>query len=271
MAESYEDIMARLNKREQTTEPPKAANDFANYVKTLLENPNPQGGMMSDAEAYYADPFRKQRAIRQANLEEELSKKKQAEEAAKMAADTGSKDFIGGDSGQKTDIDPAVAAYLAAENSTARGIRGNSLINALGSIIVGSPMGSTSGLFGMTDSMGGVTPGRLAQMAYRYNTAPDIVKSLLPESYANAAGFLAQNDAIFGGYNPSGSVTMGPQQSAALAAQDAGLFDSPAERAAWYAENSGGDSGGGGASADGFSSSGGGDYGFAADGYGGYI
>lgn len=271
MAESYEDIMARLNKREQTTEPLKPANDFANYVKTLLEDPNPQGGMMSDAEAYYADPFRRQRAIRQANLEEELNKKKEVEEAAKMAADRVSKDFIGGEGAQSTGIDPAVAAYLAAENSTARGIRGNSLVNAMGSVLFGSPTGSTSGLFGMTDSMGGVTPGRIAQMAYQYNTAPDIVKSLLPESYANAAGFMAQNDAIFGGYNPSGSVAMGTQQSAALAAQDAGLFDSPAERAAWYADNSGSDSGSSGASADGYSSSGGGDYGFAADGYGGYI
>jgi hypothetical protein len=29
---------------------------------------------------------------------------------------------------------------------------------------------------------------------------------------------------------------MGAQQSAALAAQDLGLFDTPEERAAWYAE-----------------------------------
>ena len=88
MAESYQDIMSRLNGGQQV-EKPKAANDFATYVRTLLENPNPQGGMMGDASAYYADPFRKQNAINQAILDEELAKKKAEEEAAKAAAGGG--------------------------------------------------------------------------------------------------------------------------------------------------------------------------------------
>ena len=59
--ESYEQIMARLNG--QQTQTPKAATDFSTYVQNLLLNPNPQGGMMTDAEAYRADPFRRQNAI----------------------------------------------------------------------------------------------------------------------------------------------------------------------------------------------------------------
>jgi hypothetical protein len=73
--ESYEQIMARLNR--QQTQTPKAATDFSTYVQNLLLNTNPQGGMMSDAEAYRADPFRRQNAIN-ASLEEALKKKQVA-------------------------------------------------------------------------------------------------------------------------------------------------------------------------------------------------
>ena len=89
--ESYEQIMARLNG--QQTQTPKAATDFSTYVQNLLLNPNPQGGMMSDAEAYRADPFRRQNAIN-ASLDEAL-KKKQAEEAAKAAASRGGMGMMG--------------------------------------------------------------------------------------------------------------------------------------------------------------------------------
>ena len=95
MAESYQDIMSRLNGGQQA-EKPKAANDFATYVRTLLENPNPQGGMMGDAADYYADPFRKQNAINQAILDEELAKKKAEEEAAKAAVGGGGGMMSGG-------------------------------------------------------------------------------------------------------------------------------------------------------------------------------
>ena len=90
--ESYEQIMARLNG--QQTQTPKAATDFSTYVQNLLLNTNPQGGMMSDAEAYRADPFRRQNAIN-ASLDEAL-KKKQAEEAARAAAAAGGMGMMSG-------------------------------------------------------------------------------------------------------------------------------------------------------------------------------
>jgi len=90
--ESYEQIMARLNG--QQTQTPKAATDFTTYVQNLLLNTNPQGGMMTDAEAYRADPFRRQNAIN-ASLDEAL-KKKQAEEAAKAAAARGGMGMMSG-------------------------------------------------------------------------------------------------------------------------------------------------------------------------------
>jgi hypothetical protein len=248
MAESYQDIMSRLNGGQQA-EKPKAANDFATYVRTLLENPNPQGGMMGDAAAYYADPFRKQNAINQAILDEELAKKKAEEEAAKAAAGGGGMGMMrgssGGDSSVEQGIDPAVAAYLEAENMGARGRRNNALMNVAGTLVAGYPIGDTSGALGMTDSMGFTTAGRMNQMAYQYNKTPDFLKPFLPDSYANAAGFINQSDSIFSGMNPNGNVNMGVQQAAMLAAQDEGLFANPQERADWYASNSGGDSGGG--------------------------
>ena len=94
--ESYEQIMARLNG--QQTQTPKAATDFSTYVQNLLLNTNPQGGMMSDAEAYRADPFRRQNAIN-ASLDEAL-KKKQAEEAAKAAASRGGMGMMGSGGGE---------------------------------------------------------------------------------------------------------------------------------------------------------------------------
>jgi len=84
--ESYEQIMARL--QGQQAQAPTAASDFANYVQTLLLNPNPQGNMMTDAEAYRADPFRRQNAIN-ANLDAALKKKQMEEEAARRAAASG--------------------------------------------------------------------------------------------------------------------------------------------------------------------------------------
>ena len=250
MAESYQDIMSRLNGGQQA-EKPRAANDFATYVRTLLENPNPQGGMMGDAAAYYADPFRKQNAINQAILDEELAKKKAEEEAAKAAAGGGGGGMMmrgssGGESSVEQGINPAVAAYLEAENMGARGRRNNALMNVAGTLVAGYPIGDTSGALGMTDSMGFTTAGRMNQMAYQYNTTPDFLKPFLPQSYANAAGFINQSDSIFSGMNPNGNVNMGVQQAAMLAAQDEGLFATPQERAAWYASNSGGDSAGGG-------------------------
>ena len=117
--ESYEEIMARLNG--QQTQTPKAATDFSTYVQNLLLNPNPQGGMMSDAEAYRADPFRRQNAIN-ASLEEAL-KKKQAEEAAKAAAARGGMGMMGsgGDSGTPTELTEDQKAFFDWMESTPEG------------------------------------------------------------------------------------------------------------------------------------------------------
>ena len=95
--ESYEQIMARL--QGQQAQAPTAASDFANYVQTLLLNPNPQGNMMTDAEAYRADPFRRQNAIN-ANLDAALKKKQMEEEAARAAAAGGGMGMMGGGSGR---------------------------------------------------------------------------------------------------------------------------------------------------------------------------
>ena len=244
--ESYEQIMARL--QGQQAQAPTAASDFANYVQTLLLNPNPQGNMMTDAEAYRADPFRRQNAIN-ANLDAALKKKQMEEEAARAAAAGGGMGMMssGGESSMEQGIDPAVAAYLDAENMGARGVRNNAAMNVLGSLVAGYPMGGTSGALGTTDSMGFTTAGRMNQMAYQYNKTPDFLKPYLPQSYANAAGYINQSDSVFNPMNPNGNVNMGVQQAAMLAAQDEGLFDTPEERAAWYSDNSGGgDSGGGG-------------------------
>ena len=214
---------------------------FADYIKDLMSvlptvNGNPMLSVTSqtDAAKYRENPFYLQDEIRQRiKLEEEVKKAAEAEARAAMAQERG---MMGGGGGgdSATAIDPSVLAYLNAENSTARGVRNNAIIDLL------NPLGggSIGAAMGLTDSMGFTTPGRMAQMAYQYNNTPDFLKGVLPQSYANAAGFISQSDSIFGGMNPAGQVSMGAQQAAALAAQDAGLFDSPAERAAWYSDNS---------------------------------
>ena len=133
--ESYEQIMARLNG--QQTQTPKAATDFSTYVQNLLLNPNPQGGMMSDAEAYRADPFRRQNAIN-ASLDEAL-KKKQAEEAARAAAAGGGMGMMGsgGDSGTPTELTEDQKAFFDWMENTPEGQafkdqRGQQLSNLFG-------------------------------------------------------------------------------------------------------------------------------------------
>ena len=135
--ESYEQIMARLNG--QQTQTPKAATDFSTYVQNLLLNTNPQGGMMSDAEAYRADPLRRQNAIN-ASLEEAL-KKKQAEEAARAAAAGGGMGMMsggsGGDSGTPTELTEDQKAFFDWMENTPEGQafkdqRGQQLNNLFG-------------------------------------------------------------------------------------------------------------------------------------------
>ena len=135
--ESYEQIMARLNG--QQAQAPKAATDFTTYVQNLLLNTNPQGGMMTDAEAYRADPFRRQNAIN-ASLEEALKKKK-AEEAARAAAALGGMGMMGGgsggDSGTPTELTEDQKAFFDWMENTPEGQafkdqRGQQLSNLFG-------------------------------------------------------------------------------------------------------------------------------------------
>lgn len=134
--ESYEQIMARLNG--QQTQTPKAATDFSTYVQNLLLNTNPQGGMMSDAEAYRADPFRRQNAIN-ASLDEAL-KKKQAEEAAAAGGGMGMGMMgggSGGDSGTPTELTEDQKAFFDWMENTPEGQafkdqRGQQLSNLFG-------------------------------------------------------------------------------------------------------------------------------------------
>ena len=120
--ESYEQIMARLNG--QQTQTPKAATDFTTYVQNLLLNTNPQGGMMTDAEAYRTDPFRRQNAIN-ASLDEAL-KKKQAEEAVRAATAAGGMGMMGsvsGESGGGVPLTKEQIDFLERETLDERGER----------------------------------------------------------------------------------------------------------------------------------------------------
>jgi len=82
-----------------------AVTSFADYLRTLLNNPSPTGTMLTgeqqaaaeDSAAYYADPFRRQNAIRKA-----------AEEAAAAAA------------AQQAVVDPNQATRGGSENPVTR-------------------------------------------------------------------------------------------------------------------------------------------------------
>jgi len=117
--ESREEIMARLNNPYgYAPAQPKAASDFTNYVLKLMEEPNPQGGMMTDAEAYRADPLRRQNAIN-ASLDEAL-KKKQAEEAARAAGGMGMMGSVSGESGGGVPLTQEQIDFLGRETPEER-------------------------------------------------------------------------------------------------------------------------------------------------------
>jgi len=207
----------------------------AELIKALMS------GEVGINDPYNQNPFFRQDEINQATLdkalEEDLIRKKQLEMTGLFVGDSG-------DSGTPA-IDPAVMAALEAENSSARGERNKAMMDYM---VRGYSERPVSFALGLTDSMGGVTPGRVAQMANIYDRTPSFLQGLLSPDYGNAAGFMGQNDSIFGGYTSGGFAPMGAQQSAALAAQDLGLFDNAADRAAWYAEADSGtsrDTGGG--------------------------
>jgi hypothetical protein len=111
--------------------------------------------------------------------------------------------------------DPSILAFLNAENSGDRGYRNQQLVN----LFTRTAPVDFSGLFGLTDQFGNPSGARMAQQAYQYNKAPQWVQNILPDSYYNAANQMAATAARYG-TNPMS------QQTAILAAQDAGLFGS---------------------------------------------
>jgi hypothetical protein len=220
---------------------------FADYVKDLMSvlpqvNGNPMlsvTSMTDDNARYREDPFYRSRDIQardQLVLDEEERRRREAALSGSGIREGGE----GGD-GQAPGISPATGAYLAAENSTERGARNNALMAFLA-----GDKSAFSAMMGMTDSMGGITPGQLGFQASVYDSTPGWLQGMLPDSYGKSSGMMNQSNSIFGGMNPNGFASMGAQQAAALAAQDAGLFDSAAERAAWYADNAHDNGGGGG-------------------------
>jgi hypothetical protein len=259
--ESYEQIMARLNGK--PVEPPKAATDFATYVQNLLLNPNPQGGMMSDAEAYRADPFRRQNAIN-ASLDEAL-KKKQAEEAARAAAVGGGGGGMFGrnntpyDSGSgKGELTKEQLDWLERETLDERG---NRLKNDLfGFKPIGSYLGGGMlGLGGYLDSQVPTLNDLMYQQAM-YNKTPAALQWMLPDSYQKANERISEYNSIMNGVTPYEDITP--------------IFDIPGV-------GDSGDGGGGGSgapyspSSDGFSATGDGSGGYStptmSDPYGGVI
>ena len=220
---------------------------FADYVKDLMGvlpqvNGNPMlsvTSMTDDNARYREDPFYRSREIQardQLVLDEEERRRLEAPLSKSSIREGGE----GGD-GQAPGISPATGAYLAAENSTERGARNNALMAFLA-----GDKSAFSAMMGMTDSMGGITPGQIGFQASLYDSTPSLLRGLLPDSFGKSSGMMSQSDSIFGGMNPNGNVSMGAQQAAALAAQDAGLFDTAEERGSWYAANAHDNGGGGG-------------------------
>jgi hypothetical protein len=199
--ESYEEIMARLNKQQSQT--PKAATDFSTYVQNLLLNTNPQGGMMSDAEAYRADPLRKQNAIN-ASLEEALKKKQ-------VAAGGGGGGMFGRnntpyDSGSgKGELTQEQLDWLERETLDERG---NRLKNdLLGFKPIGAYLGGGMlGLGGYLDSQVPTLNDLMYQQAI-YNKTPDFLKGILPDSYQKANERISEYNSIMNGVTPYEDIT----------------------------------------------------------------
>ena len=196
-------------------------------IEALMNGEVGATGGDSMLSAYQANPFYMQDNINNDSLDRSLAESLKNKNNLAMSGQ-----FVDSGGSETMPLDPSVEAFLDAENSTERGARiQQDLPELINNTLL---MGVVPSMFGLIDSASTTSPGALAAQANIYGRTPGFLQSMLPQSYANASGFINQNDSIFGGYNPNGQVSMGAQQSAALAAQDMGLFDSAAERGSFY-------------------------------------
>ena len=209
--ESYEQIMARLNG--QQTQTPKAATDFTTYVQNLLLNTNPQGGMMTDAEAYRADPFRRQNAIN-ASLDEAL-KKKQAEEAVRAATAAGGMGMMGsvsGESGGGVPLTKEQIDFLERETLDERGERlkadwlglkplAGMLLDPIGTFLT-YPKQNPSNV--IVETRTGKTPAQIAQEQREAEAArQQIANDILAREAENRA--MSEVSRNYGGFRDNGT------------------------------------------------------------------
>lgn len=277
--QTREEIIAKLNNAYGSAPAQsKPAYDFADHVRTLLEKVNPKGNMLTDAAAYYADPFRKKNAIDQAILDEELAKKKAEEEAAKAAVTGGGGRgmFNTGGSDGNNDGTPALTQeqidFLGRETPEERYAR------ITGDWFGLKPMGAVmgGGLFGLSNSLDSQVPtlNSLMYNAAIYNKTPDFLKGMLPESYQKANERISEYNRIMNGVTPYEDITPIFDIPGVTPYEDiTPIFDIPG-----VTVDTGGSSSGGGVSApssDGYSATGDGSGGYSAptmsDPYGGYI
>lgn len=121
------------------------ATSFGDYINNLLKNISPTGGMLSpeqqaaydDAQAYAADPFRRQNAIRKA------AEEAAAAAAAQQVAVDPSQKYSGGSS-YRAELTPMQKAYMTWEETTPEGQAvkdervgnfGKALFGALGAVM----------------------------------------------------------------------------------------------------------------------------------------
>ena len=209
--ESYEQIMARLNG--QQTQTPKAATDFTTYVQNLLLNTNPQGGMMTDAEAYRADPFRRQNAIN-ASLDEALKKKQMEEEAARAATAAGGMGMMGsgGDSGTPTELTQEQIDFLDRETPEERYARitgdwfglkpmGMMMLDPIGTFLT-YPKQNPSNV--IVETRTGKTPAQIAQEQREAEAArQQIANDILAREAENRA--MSEVSRNYGGFRDNGT------------------------------------------------------------------
>ena len=197
-------------------------------IEALMSGEVGSTGGNSMLSEYQQNPFYMQDKINKGSLDAALAASLANQNTLNLSGQF--TDSGGGDAPQG--LDPAVEAFLDAETLSEQGGRIQAEVPAFLSDALA--LGVVPAMFGLMGSGSTTSPGAIAGKANVFGRTPAFLQPMMPQSYANAHGFMAQNDGIFGGMNPNGTVSMGAQQSAALAAQDMGLFSTPAERGGWY-------------------------------------